>query len=144
MVIGMKKVRDFVKWFLYITVGILIVCGINYGLSGMDSVPVDVFGMILSSAFVTAFVTALVQPQEQDGKAKSVVKYIVHYIMLCVIMSFLGTRFGWINFEWKGIVSMSVDVGIVYLLVFVAYYLVDVRQADRINKVLKEKYGDEE
>lgn len=134
---------NFVKWFLYITVGIMIVCGISYGIAGIETVTVDIFGMILVSAFATALVTVFIQPQEQDGKVKSCMKYLLHYLILCVIMSLLGTKFGWMNFELGGICMMAIDVGIVYLLVFGAYYIIDIRQAGEINRVLQEKYGDE-
>ena len=140
----MKILGNLVKWFLYITVGILIVCGISYGIAGIETVTVNVFGMILLSAFVTALATVLILPKEEDGKVKSCIKYVLHYIALCVIMCFLGERFGWINFDLVAIGLMVIDVGLVYLLVFIAYYIIDVKQAGEINKMLREKYGDEE
>lgn len=140
----MKTLGNFVKWFLYITVGILIVCGISYVLAGVEMVMVDVFGMILLSAFVTALATVLITPKDEDGKVKSCVKIVLHYIILCVIMCFLGVWFGWMHFDLAGIAMMVVDVGLVYLLAFVAHYIVDVKQAGEINKMLQEKYGDEE
>lgn len=139
----MKTLGNFVKWFLYITVGILFVCGISYGIAGMETVTADIFGMIFLSAFVTTLATVLILPKEEDGKVKSGVKFVLHYIVLCVIMSFLGEGFGWLNFDLYGIGMMALDVGIVYFLVFIAYYIVDVKQADEINKMLQEKYGDE-
>lgn len=140
----MKTFGNFVKWFLYITVGILIVCGINYRIAGVKTVTVDVFGMILFSAFITTLVTFLTLPDEEDGKAKSCIKLVLRYIILCVIMSLLGRWFGWIQFDLPGIASMATDVGVVYLLTCIAYYIIDVRQADEINKMLHEKYEDEE
>lgn len=139
----MKTLGNFIKWFLYITVGILIVCGVSYAIVGIEEVPVEVFGMIFLSAFVTTLATVLILPQEEDGKVKSCLKFVLHYIVLCVIMSVLGAQFGWIHFDAMGILAMSVDVGVVYALAFIAYYIIDVKQADEINKVLQEKYGDE-
>ncbi len=140
----MKTLVNFVKWFLYITVGIFIVCGISYRITGLETVTVDVFGMILLSAFFTTLVTVLILPREEDGKGKFCVKLALHYIMLCVIMSFLGAKFGWIYFDLTGIGMMAIDVGLVYLLVFIAHYIIDIKQADEINRMLQEKYGDEE
>lgn len=37
---------------------------------------------------------------------------------------------------------MAVDVVVVYLICFGVYYLVDLKQANDINKKLKEKYDD--
>lgn len=140
----MKTLGNFIKWFLYITVGILIVCGISYRMEGLEMVTVDIFWMILLSAFVTTLATVFILPGEEDGKVKSCVKFVLHYIVLCVMMCFLGERFGWIDYDLMGVVGMAIRVGFVYLLAFMAYYIIDIRQADEINKMLQEKYGDED
>ena len=107
-------------------------------------VPGNIFGKILLSGCMTALATALLVPKEEDGKKKTWVKFILHYISLCIIMSFLGAWFGWIPFGLQGIGVMAIDVGIVYVLTFLVHYIVDIRQADEINKMLQKKYGDEE
>ncbi len=140
----MKTLGNFIKWFVYITVGILIVCGISYRMAGNETVTVDVFWMILLSAFVTTLVSVLILPKEEEGKVKSGIKFVLHYIVLCVIMCFLGERFGWIDYDLAGVVGMIIRVGVVYLLAFMAYYIIDIKQASDINKMLQEKYGDEE
>ena len=140
----MKTLGNFIKWFVYITVGILIVCGISYRMAGNEMVTVDVFWMILLSAFVTTLVSVLILPKEEEGKVKSGIKFVLHYIVLCVIMCFLGERFGWIDYDLAGVVGMIIRVGVVYLLAFMAYYIIDIKQASDINKMLQEKYGDEE
>ncbi len=140
----MKTLGNFIKWFLYITVGILIVCGISYRMAGKETVTVDVFWMILLSAFVTTLVTVLLLPKEEDGKVKSGIRFVLHYSVLCVIMCFLGERFGWRDFNLAGVVGMIIRVGLVYLLAFMAYYIIDIKQASDINKMLQEKYGDKE
>lgn len=140
----MKTLGNFIKWFLYITVGILIVCGISYRIEGIETVTVDIFWMILLSAFVTSLLTVLFLPKEEDRKVKSGIKHALHYIVLCVIMCFLGERFGWLDYDLAGVVGMVIRVGIVYLLAFMAYYIIDIKQANDINKMLQEKYGEEE
>jgi len=140
----MKTLGNFIKWFLYITVGILIVCGISYRMAGCETVTVDVFWMILLSALVTTVATVFILPGEEDGKVKSCIKFVLHYIVLCVIMCFLGERFGWMDCDLTGVGGMVIRVGLVYLLAFIAYYIIDIRQASEINKMLQEKYGDKE
>lgn len=140
----MKRFGIFVKWFLYITTGILIVCGINYTLAGVETITVDVFWKILLSAFATTVATVLIHPQEEDGKIKSYIKLALHYVTLCMIMVLLGGWFGWTAFDFGGVLTMMADVGLVYLLAFLSYYIIDYKQADEINKMLKEKYGDGE
>lgn len=139
----MKNLGVFVKWFLYITVGIFLVCGIVYTLEGVQTVPVSIFGMILLSALLTTAVTVLFRCWEEDGNVKIWVRIVLHYIMLCVVMSVLGMWFGWIERALSGIGKMIIYVGIVYLLAFGSYYIIDLKQADAINKKLQEKYGDE-
>lgn len=136
--------RNFIRCFLYITVGIFVVCGASYTIAGVETVTVDIFGMILLSAFATTLATVLMLPKENDGKVMSCVKVILHYMVLCVIMSFLGIRFGWVDFGLAGIATMIMDVGLVYLFAFIVYYMIDRKQAGEINKMLQEKYGDEE
>lgn len=137
-------IGNFIKSFLYITVGIFVVCGAGYKIAGVETVTVDIFGMILLSAFATTLATVFILPRENEGKVKSWVKFILHFMVICVIMSFLGIRFGWVDFGFVGIVTMVIYVGLVYLLVFIFYYLIDKKQAGEINKMLQEKYGDEE
>lgn len=140
----MKTFGKFVKWFLYIATGILVVCGINFKIAGVKMVSVDVFGDILFSAFVTTLVTVLLIPRECDRKIKTCVKLALHYISLCVIMFFLGAWFGWISLNRAGIAAMAVNVALVYLFASAVYCLIDIKQAGEINRMLQAKYGDEE
>ncbi|MDE6387557.1 MAG: DUF3021 domain-containing protein [Lachnospiraceae bacterium] len=140
----MRWFGNFVKWFLYITTGILIVCGINYKLAGIEMITVNIFWMILFSGFVTTLATVLLLPKEKDGRIKSYIKFALHYIALCVIMIPLGVWFDWIKFNLTGIVTMMIDVGGVCLSSMFVYYIIDCKQADEINRMLKKKYGDSE
>lgn len=139
----MKKLGMFIKWFSYITVGICVVCWGGYILEGMKAVSVHVFGMILLSAFVTTLATILLLPEEEDRKLKSGIRFVLHYVVLCVVMSILGMWFGWIEAAPSGVGKMVIYVGLVYLVAFGAYYIIDIKQADAINKKLREKYSDE-
>ena len=139
----MKILSNFVKWFLYITTGILIVCGIHYTLAGAETVTVAVFWKILFCGFVTTFITVVLVPKENDGRTKSYIKFALHYIMLCIVMIPMGIWFDWISFSPGGVIAMMADVGGVYFAAGFAYYLIDRRQAEEINKGLKEKYGED-
>ncbi len=86
--------ENFIKRFLYVTVGIFAVCGAGYTIAGVETVTVDIFGMILLSSFATTLSTVFMLPKEKDGKVKTWVKLILTYVVLCVIISFLGIRFG--------------------------------------------------
>ena len=54
-----------------------------------------------------------------------------------------GKWFGWLEFNFEGITMMVISVSVVHLLVWGAYYLIDLRQANKINQRLLEKYGDD-
>lgn len=139
----MRTLSNFVKWFLYITTGITIICGINYTLAGVETVAADIFWKILFCGFATTLVTVLLLPKEEDGRRKSYIKFVLHYIMLCIVMIPVGVWFDWISFSLSGVLIMAADVGGVYIAALLAYYVIDCRQAEEINKGLKEKYGEE-
>lgn len=139
----MRTLSNFVKWFLYITTGITIICGINYTLAGVETVAADIFWKILFCGFATTLVTVLLLPKEEDGRRKSYIKFVLHYIMLCIVMIPVGVWFDWISFSLSGVLIMAADVGGVYIAALLAYYLIDCRQAEEINKGLKEKYGED-
>ena len=140
----MKSIGEFIKWFIYITIGIFLVCAISFTLEGATEMPVSTFWKILLEGLVATVVTVLLQPKEDDGEGKTWIKFALHYLFLCIIMCCFGIWFGWISYSVVGILIMAVDVAIVYALCTAIYYLIDVRQARGINKVLQEKYGEKE
>ena len=140
----MKSIGEFIKWFIYITIGIFLVCAISFTLEGATEMPVNTFWKVLLEGLVATVVTVPLQPGEDDGVGRGWAKFILHYLSLCIIMCGFGIWFGWIRYSVVGILVMAVDVAIVYALCTTIYYLVDVRQAKGINKVLQEKYGEEE
>lgn len=140
----MKRLREALKWFLYITTGILFVVALSYSLAGEENVPTIGLWYILLAGLLTTIVTMILAPTEEEKQAVIGVKMILHYVVLCVVMTILGIVFGWMTFSLEGVIMMCIDVAIVYVISFFAYCIVDRKQADAINKRLKEKYGDEE
>ena len=49
----MKIISSFIKWYFYITTGILFVCAINMTLSREENIPSDTLWKILLSGFLT-------------------------------------------------------------------------------------------
>lgn len=141
----MKRLSEFIKWYIYITISILVVCTIIFGaFSSGDTMPVDTLWQILLSGFLTTLVTILMVITECTKKYVSVIKYVLHYVLLCAVMILCGNWFGWIRFELYGVVMMAGAVAVVYILAFGVYYLIDLKQANEINQKLKEKYRDAE
>lgn len=140
----MRVLKDFVKWFLYITMGILIVCAVNFQIADAESIPKETLWQILLSGFLTTGITVLLYPRNGSNKSTFWVEILAHYQALCIIMILCGYWFGWLDFDLGGIVMMVVSVAAVYGITFLIYYLIDLKQADEINQKLKEKYGERE
>ncbi len=140
----MKKLGEALKWFLYITTGVLFVATISYTLSGEETLSVVTLWHILLTGFLTTIITMFMSPNGEERQAVFGIKIVVHYVSLCIVMVILGTQFGWMTFCLEGVLVMCVEVAIVYGITFLAYGVVDRKQADAINKRLKEKYGEEE
>lgn len=138
----MRKFHEFVKWTLYITTGILIVCASNVLLMGEEQIPAEMLWQILLAGALTSFVTVVFFPRECEEKIGTILQFALHYAVLCVVMIICGSMFGWMNLNAAGVIMMLISVAVVYLLSFLAYYIIDMRQADAINQKLKERYGD--
>lgn len=134
----MKLISEVFKWFLYITTGVLIVTATMYTIMGETTMPVNTLWKILAAGLLTTAVTVCFKP----WKEWTPWGFLVHFLALCVVMVICGSMFGWIEFNWQGILFMTFDVAIVYAIAFGAYLLVDLRQAKEINERLKEKYKD--
>ena len=136
----MKLIGEIFKWFLYITTGILIVTAIAFGAKGEEMMPVNTLWKILLAGFLTTVVTVGFKPWKDRG----VISYVLQYMSLCLVMVVCGGMFGWIPFSVFGVFLMMFYVAAVYGIAFVAYWLVDRKQAEEINKLLQERYKDEE
>lgn len=140
----MRIFREAIKWFVYITTGILIVVAVNITLAGEEMMLSKTLWEILLSAFLTTIVTVLLFSADETRQHVAYLNLVLHYLALCVVMIICGTWFGWIAFNLAGILLMTISVAAVYLLTFFAYAILDRRQAETINKRLKERYSDEE
>ena len=137
----MKKFQDFIKWFLYITTGILIVCTVNISLCQTnDTIPQNTLWEILLSGFVTTIVTRAIVPSEDTKRSESLIRIGLHYLVLCIVMIFFGHSFGWLDYDLQGILMMVLSVAVVYLLSFSVHYVIDREQADKINRRLRENF----
>lgn len=140
----MRRLNEFIKWFLYITPGITFVCAVNVKISGDNMIPAASLWQILISGFLTAAVTVFLVPREGKNKPAALAGGLLHYTVLSVVMVGCGCWFGWMEFDMAGMKMMLISVAVVYWLAFSVYYLIDVYQAGVINRKLKEKYSDKE
>lgn len=140
----MRVWNDFIKWFLYITTGILIICAVNFEIAGQDMIPVSTLWRILLSGIVTTGITMVLFPEKSNRKSMVLIRCFIHYAALCTVMILFGHWFGWLDYDFGGILMMVVSVACVYLFCFLSYCLIDLKRADEINKKLKEKYREHE
>ncbi len=139
----MKKLGEYMKWYLYITTCILIVCAIIVTfVYKEESISVAFLWQILGTGLLTTTATVLIRLNRCITRHSYLFGLILHYVVLCVIMIFCGTWFGWMHLDASGVLMMVLAVAGVYILSYGAYSIIDLRQADSINKRLKEKYGD--
>ena len=139
----MRIISSFIKWYLYITTGILLVCAINMTLWRKENIPSDTLWKILLSGFLTTVVTMFFLLRESDSKLVMGYRMIFHYLTLSIVMIVSGGWFGWLEFRISGIAMMLISVAVVYLLTSLAYYILDRKEAQEINQKLNEKYHDD-
>ena len=90
----MKIISSFIKWYFYITTGILFVCAINMTLSREENIPSDTLWKILLSGFLTTVVTMFFLFRESDSKFVMGYRMILHYLALGIVMILSGRWFG--------------------------------------------------
>lgn len=139
----MKIISSFIKWYFYITTGILFVCAINITLSREENIPSNTLWKVLLSGFLTTAVTIGFLLRESDSKFVMIYRMILHYLALSIVMILSGRWFGWLEFDISGIVMMLLSVAVVYLLTFLVYYILDRKEAQEVNQKLNEKYHDD-
>lgn len=139
----MKKIGEYIKWYVYITTSILLVTAIIFTLYGTKTLPGATLWQIMLSGLLTTLITVAIVFIDCKSTIGTVLKHFCHYISVSAVMILLGNWFGWLSLNLPGIAMMLGAVAAVYLLVFGVYYIIDLRAAKEINKRLKEKYGEE-
>lgn len=134
----MKYISEFIKYFCYITTGIVIV-------SGITVLPNEMIrsATILQSVFagaITALVTTILLTGEPKSKKDMFLRLTFHYISLCVIMVIIGFSFNWIPHSIMGVIFMIAAVGVVYIFTALSYMFTSQKEIKELNKALNEKY----
>lgn len=133
----------FIRWFVVITTGILIICAVNFTVFGEGDIPASILWDILVSGLATTAVTVIFWSREEAKKGG--IGHLVmffHYICLCVVMVIFGTKFGWMELNVPGILMMVLSVAGVYFFSYTVNYILNVQKANAMNQKLKEKYGE--
>ncbi len=135
----MRFIKTFVNYFATITTAILIVCALNIQLTGYESLDKLILWQIIFAGAVTAFVTAVFFLKDIKSMKQYIIVSVIHYLCLCAIMIFFGMQFGWIGKDVISCALMAVMVAVVYAMTFLMNYILQKKEADEINKALRER-----
>lgn len=135
----MKFITDLIRYFVYITTGILFVFITMLLIEGSDSISIQKLIQIPCAAFVTALVTVIIYSKEAVMKKEFYIRIAIHYLLLCVIMVILGTAFGWVSFDLAGVITIVISTAAIYAFTFAGAYLSSKSEAEKLNKALKSK-----
>lgn len=135
----MRFITDLIRYFVYITTGILFVFIVILLIEGGSGVSTQTLIRIPCAAFATALITALLYSSEAVKKKELYIRISVHYILLCVTMIALGTVFEWISLDLAGIMTMVISTAAIYAFTFAGTYLSSKNEAKKLNEALKSK-----
>lgn len=134
----MKYISEFIKYFCFITTGILIISGIT--VVNYDEIPPEICLQIVLSGAITALVSTIFLTGEPKSKKDMLLRMGLHYVSLCVIMVIIGIKFKWIPQSITGIIFMILSVGVVYVFVTLSYVFTSRKEVNEMNKALIKKY----
>lgn len=141
----MRYITETIKFFTYITTGIVIVFIVILLLNGDGGIYLQTLIGIPCCGLITAIVTVLAinfYPTDTRSKAAVFGWMVLHYLVLCGIMCVFGCLFGWIGFNIQGILHMAVSTAAVYAFTYAVAYLSSKNDADELNRALKNKHSE--
>lgn len=134
----MRYIKEFLKWFVIINTGVVLVLFLNT--MRVDVISCKVFWQIFASSALTALPTTVlysIDPKKVMPLSLQILAVAIHYVVLLVIMVWLGVSFGWIIFNGHGIIIMALSVAAVYVCSFGLGYALNASEAKAINEALK-------
>ncbi len=135
----MKFLKNFLSFFTSITTAITVNVAIVTIVGDYTEMSKFLALQILGAGAVSALITAAVFSFEFKSKKDYIIKTAVHYILLCIVMNVMGIMFNWTGSDIRGIVMMCVYVALVYVVVYTITYVLYKKEADELNRALKER-----
>lgn len=136
-------ISEFIKWFLIINTGIMVIVWLN--IRGYDSIWTAIIPQIFGASFATSIVTTAFfsyNPRKPISVPLRILLVFGHYLVLCVIIMTLGNLFNWFDFSPEGCLVVILSVAGVYFIAAVISYLLSKGEADEMTNALK-NFGDE-
>lgn len=135
----MRFIKGFISYFTTITTTVLALVGIVTAVDGCEHLSKYILFQILASGAATALISALIRCREIRSRKQFLLLSALHYVLLCGAMIGLGLWFDWVDRSFVGIALMAFYVAVVYIFVFLITYLLGKREAEAINRALKER-----
>lgn len=140
----MRFLKDLLRNFAYVTMGIVIAFAVYTAIIGVKEVPIIMVAEIPAAGLVTALIATAMLFKEQRTRKGTAAVTVLNYILVSAAMVALGLLFGWIEFEIKQILLMFACVVFVYAFTVIISYFTLKKEADEINEALKNKFSDNE
>ena len=138
----MKYITEIIKYFTFITTGIVILFIAILLLTGSNGINLNTLIGIPCLGLVTGVVTVFLYPAEAKTRREFWLKLVLHYFSMCLVSTTFGILFGWVSFDGKGILVMVVSTAAVYAFTYAVAYLSSKNDADELNRALKNKHSD--
>lgn len=134
-----------VSMFCRITTAIVLFSSLEiFFTEGIVMVSVAMMWQILLVSFLTTIGYFPVLIGEQKEKGFTWLPILLYFLYVNVVVLLCGFFFGWFQFESiKMIAIAEFTIGIIFFTVAAITYLADCRTADRINRRLRERTGEE-
>lgn len=137
-----EKINVLINFFTRISTGIFLFSGIYicifYGFDPGLSVSY-IFGVLgMSSLF--AVVGTLIYSKETATKNARFIQGIIFFIFVNIVVLGVGFLLHWFSFKnLKTVIGMEITIFIVFFVVTIVTYRIDIKTANKMNEKLKER-----
>lgn len=140
----MKRLKSMAEFFEKITTGILFVTAVYIpAFYGWDQVlHVEILWQILLLSVVCTLGSIIMPLGEEKEVSRNsmLMRHSLYYIYINVVVLALGYVFDWFSFQNAGqVFGMVLAIAFVYIAVALVCYWIQLREAEKINRKLKER-----
>ncbi len=140
----MKRLKSMAEFFEKITTGILFVTAVYIpAFYGWDEVlHVEILWQILLLSVVCTLGSIIMPLGEEKEVSRNtmLMRHSLYYIYINVVVLALGYLFDWFSFQNAGqVFGMVLAIAFVYIVVALVCYWIQLREAEKINRKLKER-----
>lgn len=139
----LEKVKTMISLFMRITAGVLFVTAVYITVFfGMEiELGVEILWQILSVSVITTFGSVIcIAADNKVSKIGMLLCHITYFLYVNAVVLLMGWYFEWFHLrEWKQVLGMLIAILFVYVVVMAVTYWMDYREAEKMNRKLKER-----